>query len=284
MEAGVAVMAVQRKPDTRIHFVLNDGAVAVLIFDDAEDVKCWVMVETDGAVEDVVVIPSAPDDAVYYVVNRTINGSTVRYLERWAEEADCRGGTLNHQADSYVSFTQASSATVGGFSHLIGESVVCWANGKCMRDTAGAIATFTVNGSGQITLTNNGAPFLATTGIVGLTYTAPFVSTKLAYAAQRGTALTQRHKINNLGLIMADTHAQGLKYGDRLDPLYLHSLPLMEGGAAVDPDYVWTEYDQPMFSLDGEWGTDRRLCLQAQAPRPCTILAAVLDVTTNEGS
>jgi WD40 repeat protein len=281
--AGIAVMAVQRKIDTRVHFVLNDGTVAVLVFDASEDVKCWVKVETDGLVEDVVIMPGSPEDKVYYLVNRTINGSTVRYFERWAMEGECIGGTLNKQADSFMTFTQAPSATVGGLTHLIGESVVCWADGKCMRTAAGAIATFTVNGAGQITLTNNGAPYLATTGVVGLTYLGQFVSTKLAYAAQRGTALTMKHKIESLGLVMADTHAQGLRYGDRLADAYLHGLPLMERGKVVDPDYVWTEYDEPTFALDGEWGTDTRLCLQAQAPRPCTILAAIIDIRTNEG-
>jgi len=49
------------------------------------------------------------EDQVYYVVNRTINGATVRYLEKWAKETDCRGGTLNKQADAFIIFTKRFS-------------------------------------------------------------------------------------------------------------------------------------------------------------------------------
>jgi hypothetical protein len=44
-------------------------------------------------VEDVVVLPALDgqlDDQVYYVVRRTINGATVRYLEKWAQESSAR--------------------------------------------------------------------------------------------------------------------------------------------------------------------------------------------------
>ena len=36
-----------------------------------------------------------------------------------------------------------------------------------------------------------------------------------------------------------------------------------------------------MMSFPGEWNTDSRLCLKAAAPRPCTVLAAVVGVETS---
>ena len=51
-------LAVQRQPDTRIHAVRSDGKVIIGIFDRAEEVLCWVLLETDGTVEDVVVFPA----------------------------------------------------------------------------------------------------------------------------------------------------------------------------------------------------------------------------------
>src|SRR5690606_10448054 len=83
-EPGIVGMAVQRKPDTRVHCWRSDGTVAVLVFDRSENVLCWVDVETDGEVEDVAVLPGEQEDAVYYIVKRTIDGSTVRYVEKWA--------------------------------------------------------------------------------------------------------------------------------------------------------------------------------------------------------
>jgi hypothetical protein len=53
-------------------------------------------------------------------------------------------------------------------------------------------------------------------------------------------------------------------------------------GRPVDPDTVWDEYDAEPNTFPGEWSTDARLCLQAQAPRPATVLAAVAEAEMNE--
>lgn len=281
-DAGIVRIEYQKYPDTRLHCVLEDGTVALLIFEREEDVVCWVDVTTDGLIEDVVVLPAddgVAEDKVYYVVNRTINGATKRYLEKWAIETDCQGSTLNKQADSFITFTNGpASATVTGLDHLEGESVVVWADGKCLDDSNGDIATFTVS-SGSISLTNDGSAYSATTGIVGLPYTAQFKSTKLAYAAAGGSAFNVKKKLARVGLIMAYVHAKGLKYGDSFS--YLNDLPSMENGQAVDEDAVRTHYDEPKLPTKAGWDTDSRLCLQSQAPRPCTVLAAVVEMEAN---
>jgi hypothetical protein len=262
-EAGITRIAVQRKPDTRIHCVRGDGTVAVIVYDRAENVTCWLEVETDGTVEDVVVLPgdsSSVEDQVYYLVNRTIGGVTKRYLEKWALESQCQGATLNRQADSFIVYSGVAAASISGLSHLEGENVVAWGNGK-------DLGTYTVS-SGAILLSES-----VTSVVVGLPYTAQWKSTKLAYTAQ-GTSLTQRKRIPQLGVILYDTHYQGLQYGP--DFTTMDDLPLMSQGAAQAFDTVHATFDEDTFEFPGEWSTDSRLCLQAQAPRPCTILAAII--------
>jgi hypothetical protein len=281
-EPAVSRMAVQRKPDTRIHCVRSDGTVALAVIDRTENVLCWFDVETrDGdVIEDVVVLPGASgtgEDAVYYAVRRTINSSTVRHLEKWALESECVGGTTNKQADAFVTFTNSTaSATVTGLTHLVAASVVVWTDGKCLEDANGDIATFTVNGSGEISLTDLGVAYAATTGVVGLAYTAQWKSTKLAYAAQNGTALNQVKSLDHLGVILDRTHHKGLEYGPSFDNL--SPLPEEEDGKAVTRGTIHQHYDKKPFEFDGEWSTDSRLCLQAQAPRNCTVLAATLPI------
>ena len=279
-EPEITAIAVQRQPDTRLHCVRSDGTVAVYLYDSAENVSCWIEVETDGDVEDAVVLPGDIEDAVYYSVKRTINGSTVRYLEKWALESECQGSTLNKQADSFLTFTNSpASATVTGLTHLEAASVVVWADGKCLRDSSGNIATFTVS-SGAITLTNAGSSYEATTGIVGLAYRARYKSSKLAYAAQAGTALSQRKKVERLALILADVHHRGIKGG--ADFSTMDTLPQVKGGAVVTADTVHTSYDVDAQEFPGTWDTDARLCLEANAPRPCTVLGAVIGIETKE--
>jgi len=273
-------IAIQRQPDTRIHCVLDDGTVALLIMDKAEDVVCWLNIETDGDIEDAFVLPGEVEDAVYYLVARSINGSTVRYLEKWAMMSECVGGTINKQADSFVTFTNGpASATVTGLSHLEGESVVVWADGKCMRTSAGEIATFTV-ASGSITLTNAGSSYAATTGIVGLAYNATYKSMKPAAIGQNPAVLNQKQRIVSVGLVLGDTHAKGLKYGPDFDTM--DALPGVEAEQNVDPDYIWTSFDREPIAFPGEWRPDSRVCLKAQAPRPATVLAVacVMDYHT----
>lgn len=267
-EAGLPTISrigIQRHPDTRVHVIRSDGTVAVLVYDPIENLKCWVELETDGEVEDIVVLPGAIEDKIYYSVKRTINGSTVRYLEKWALESECQGGTLNKQADSFFEYSGASTATITGLSHLEGESVVAWGSGK-------NLGTYTV-ASGSITLSE-----AVTSCIVGLTYTAQYKSAKLAYASN--SPLNQKKKLNGLGVILYNTHYQGLKYGPDFD--HLDDLPLVEDGKITSANTIHSSYDKEMFEFEGTWNSDARICLQAQAPNPCTLLAITFQQTTND--
>ena len=66
----------------------------------------------------------------------------------------------------------------------------------------------------------------ATTITACLGYVAPFMSAKLAYAAQLGSALAQKKRIDHLGLVMYNTYSQGVQFGQRFDTL--DDLPMLE--------------------------------------------------------
>lgn len=281
---GIVKIEVQRQPDTRIHCLRSDGTAAVLVFDKVEQVVCWIEVETadSGVVEDIDILPAGTgeeEDLIYYMVQRTVNGSTKRYREKWAYESQCRGATVNRQADSFITYNQAASSTIGGLSHLIGKSVVVWDNGKCLATAAGEIATFVVNASGEITVTNADATYLATEGCVGLQYTAPWQSAKLVELMESvGGSLTDQQIFRALGLILADTHPKGLKYGNSLTESEMNDLPEVNEGAVVDPDVVHASLTTEPLAMPGGWSRDTRLCLLAKAPRPVTVLAAIAEL------
>lgn len=270
-EAGSSVfkvIAIQRQPDTRIHCLRADGSVMILVHEIAENVTCWLKYTSSGTVEDIIVLPGASgdsEDSVYYVINRTINSSTVRYLEKWSLESECQGGTTSKQMDSHLTGT-VSGGIMTGLSHLEGESVVAWVNGK--NAGSGTVSSGQVSG-----LTEDGS------GVVGLSYTAQWKSAKLTYASKQ-TPLSQVKNIHQLGVILYNTHYQALKYGPNFTDL--DDLPQSENYQTVPDDTVHTSYDEETFEFDGDWDTDLRLCLQAQSPNPCTILAAIIGVETNE--
>ena len=259
---SITKLAIQRRPDTRIHCLRSDGTVALLVVSKTEEVRAWVTITTDGTIEDMVVLPGATEDQVYYVVARTVNSATVRYLEKWAQVASTVGGQLNLQADSFVSYTGTATNTITA-AHLANRSVICWADGVDQ-------GTFTASGTGVVNL-----PVSAANIVVGLTYTAQFKSAKLA---KSGSDLVRKTRVDHLGLVLANTHAQGIKYGPDFDTL--DDLPLMEDGAAVATGALWPEYNNVYFEFNGAYDTDSRLCLQATAPRPCTVLAAIVTTDT----
>jgi hypothetical protein len=275
---GVVSIAIQRFPDTRIHCVLADGTVALLSYDDVEDLLAWHTWSTDGIVEQAVVLPGEDEDRVYYHIRRTVDGNTVRYLERWADESDCVGGALSWLADCAVSFTNSpASATITGLDHLEGKDVIVWADGKDYSpdDADGIQRTYTV-ADGEITLDE-----AVTTGVVGLPYDGDYETTKLAYAAALGTALTQKKRVDHIGFILFKTHINALRFGsdeDHLDPLPR----MLDEGAQVDEDKIFDTFDTDSFPFPGEINTDARIWLKARAPRPCTILAAVPSIETSD--
>ncbi len=268
-------LAVQRQPDTRIHGVRSDGTVAMMIDDPVEEVSCWIEDEMggDGIVEDAFIMPGSIEDRVYYLVKRTINGNTVRYLEKGALESECQGGTLNKQLDSFVSISQASSTTITGLSHLEGATVRVWGNGKYL-------GSYVVSG-GQIT----GVTEAVTAAIVGLTYRARFKSAKLSASQETATraattALAQKKRLESLGLLLYNVHKEGLTFGtdfDHMDPISV----IIEGAEVAD-DTVTEFFDVEMMEVNDLFSLDSRLCLEANAPFPVTVLAAVLGISSEQ--
>lgn len=303
-KAGIVQIAVQIKPDLRVHCVRADGTAGVLIYDRLENVICWCEMTSpgaDGVIEDVSVLPGTVEDQVYYVIKRTINSSTERHLCKWALESEAIGGQLSKIADSFTVYDGA--ATITPFTtellHLRGETVVIWADG---RD----IGTDVVTDTGALT---NNLAVAASKVVAGLGYMARFKSSKLGDLT--GFSLLERKHVQRIGFIAENMHYQGLQYGPRFSGVAqisesawgesfgdawgdswgvegsvstqpLWDLPQEQDGLIQPPDTIYATYHEDDFAFGGEWDTDSRICLQAEAPRPVTILAAIAVIESVE--
>lgn len=278
LAAGIVSVAIQRQPETRLHCVLSDGRVGILTFEPQEEVLCWSIWETlsGDAVEKAMILPGTVNDRVYYHIRRTINGSTKRYLERWATEDECIGDTgLSWLADCAKRYTDTGrTAALTGYSHLEGESVIVWADdtgqsyaGKDLSyDTGGVQKTYTVS-SGGVTLGE-----AVHHAVAGLPYTADWKSTKLAYSAEFG--LAQMKRVENIAFVLYKTHNNALYFGNdtgTLDPMSRK----IDAGARVDSRKIYETFDKLAMAFPGLWNEDSRIVLRAKAPRPCTVLAAI---------
>jgi hypothetical protein len=80
----IVAWAYQEVPHSVIWCVRDDGVLLGLTYVKEHEVWGWFRCTTDGLFLDVETIPEGEEDAVYVVVQRTINGTNRRYVERFA--------------------------------------------------------------------------------------------------------------------------------------------------------------------------------------------------------
>jgi hypothetical protein len=280
--AGIKTLAVQRRPDTRIWVINNDGSCVCVVYEPLEEVLAFIPMETDGEFESVAVLPDDAQDRVYFVINRTVNGSTVRYIEKMALDSDVKPSTTCKVMDAHASGVNSpASATIAVGTHLIGESVVVWADGAPLVSTVNGVTvpnTYTVDGSGNITVGS-----AVTNWVAGLPYTARYKSAKLAYGAAGGTAMLQQKKVDEVGLIMTDFVRAGVRYGSQFDnperPLF--PPPILKGGTTAPAIVLSDVDDEEPFVFPGEYTTDSRVCVECASPNTMTLVSMVISITTN---
>lgn len=284
-QPGFSNIAVQRQIDTRFWFVRNDGQIATLLYDEAEEVLAWFRVQSanydlaagDGIYENVAILPGELEDQVFVVVRRQINGTTKRYLEKFARIDETVGDATTRLSDCHATYSGAATTTLTGLGYLEGKTVCVWGAGA---DGVGKdLGTKTVSG-GSI----SGLSTAVTKAVVGLPYTAQFVSSKLAFAAAQGTAINQMKRVNKVGFMLDRTHYQGVRYGqyDVLTGTYTaDELPLVEDGAETSANTIWQHYDQQQFELNGKWDSDSRVYLEAASPRPATVMGFTIEMETS---
>lgn len=80
--SGISDMDFQKEPLPILWAVRNDGQLLGMTYETQENVYAWFRIVTEGLFESVAVISNDDEeDQTWVTVNRTIDGSTVRYIE-----------------------------------------------------------------------------------------------------------------------------------------------------------------------------------------------------------
>jgi hypothetical protein len=74
--------AYQKSPNSVVWCVRSDGKVIGLTYIEDQEIAAFHLHDTDGLFESVCVVPETSTDTVYFIVNRTIEGNTRRYIEK----------------------------------------------------------------------------------------------------------------------------------------------------------------------------------------------------------
>ena len=121
-------IAFQKSPASVAWFVSSSGKLLGLTYVPEQQVGAWHQHDTDGTFESVACVAEGAEDAVYAVVRRTINGQSVRYIERMAPRLF--GEQENaFFVDSGLTYDGPPADTISGLSHLEGCTVSILADG-----------------------------------------------------------------------------------------------------------------------------------------------------------
>jgi hypothetical protein len=143
----------QQTPDSIVWCVNSDGRLEGLTYIPEQDVWGWHRHDTaaSGRFEHVCVVPEADRDVVYVIVQRTINGSTVRYIEKLEDRVISTWNTDVFFVDAGLSYSGSPTNHVSGLDHLEGQVVAVVGDGAVVSNGDPTAAMFTVSG-GAITL------------------------------------------------------------------------------------------------------------------------------------
>lgn len=114
---GITEIAYQQNPDSILWCLCTNGTIATLTREIDQEVAGWGRQTTDGIYESICSIPSTDDDydEIWCVVKRTIDGSSVRYIERFKNHLPPSRQDLCwnlHSALLYNAYTAYTTTTI----------------------------------------------------------------------------------------------------------------------------------------------------------------------------
>lgn len=256
----VVSWAFAQSPYSIVWVVLDNGQCVSLTYMREHEVWAWTRHETDGQFEAVNVVAEGDEDAVYFVIRRTVDGKSQRYIERMRS----RLFAVSEDAffvDSGLSYEGAPTKTMRGLHHLEGKVLVALADGNVVRDL--------VVTNGTVTL-----PIAASKVHVGLPYEAELrtLDVDLGNVGELGTVQARNKAIANITLRVEKT--RGIWAGPAEDALvelkqrefenWSEAIRLATGDVELTPTADWTK-----------GGT---MIIKQFDPLPMTVLAIMPDL------
>lgn len=123
--------AYSKAPWPIVWFVSSNGDLLGLTYIPEEQIGAWHHHDTDGSFESICCVAEGAEDVLYAVINRTINGQTVRYVERMASRiVDPDDSSTWFFVDAGIQQTFANPVTqIGGLTWLEGATVAVLGDG-----------------------------------------------------------------------------------------------------------------------------------------------------------
>jgi hypothetical protein len=282
--SGIKELAFQQDPISILWAVRNDGVLLGFTYERDQKVLGWgrhilggfsdAAKTVPAKVESICVIPSSDGkrDELWMVVQRFIDGRSVRYVEfstRMFEHGDIQADAS--YLDSGITGTAAPQTVWRGLGHLIGETVQVLADGGTRPDVV-------VDSTGKFTLVTNASKVQ-----VGYTYNSDGQMLRLDVGAADGTALAKYQRSHRVAFLFLDT--LGIKVGPTFKTSGPGKLtPLVFQTSQMDPILptpLFTGFTDE-FRWEGDYTKDNYVCWRIDQPVPCTILAVMPQLHTQD--
>ena len=251
-----------QEPDSLVYFVRSDGTLLALTYLFEQKVYGWSHFLTDGEFESVCAVGEGNNDVVYVVVKRTVNGSTVRYIEKFTSipETGTQQDCIMLDAAKAYTFTTATD-TITGLSHLEGKTVLAMGDGYLFEPRKVE--------SGSITLDQ-----AAKRVVVGLPYTMKLEQPNFEMQTQTGTLQGREKTVSSA--ILRLTRSFGGEVGPNENTLneMIYDVGRLELG-----ENVLYSGDLNVTMAAGGYNKNGRVFIRHDTPYTFTLSAIVKAVT-----
>ena len=255
----------QQVPDSVIWVVTDDGLLYSLTYMREHEIWAWTRHESAGGLfESVATIGGVTEDETYFVVKRTINGVTKRFIERLNTRLF---PTLEDSffVDCGKSYNGVATDTVF-IPHLEGETVWALVDGN-------AVKNLTVGARGEVTL-----PIEGTRIHVGLPLMSKITTLDIDLGQLQGLGTVQGRSVAVPEVTLRLFETRGIEVGDA------------DGNTEQWPQREDEDWNEPTALFSGDktlampdgWTTGGRVTIEQNNPLPFTILSIMPNVVWGE--
>lgn len=238
--------------------VRSDGRLLGMTYVPGQNVRAWHQHDTDGLFESACCVDENDESVRYDVVQRTIGGNTVRYIERLHTRA------FSDKEDAFFvdaggTYEGSPTTTITRLWHLIGETVSALADGAVIRNLV-------VDANGTVTL-----PAEASVVHVGLPITSNVRTLPLSWQTDgfgqgliKNVSKVHLRLSNSSGIHIGPTDGDLVEVKQRTTEPFGSPPGLINGWKHVNIKPMWQD--------------DGGIEIEQTDPLPVTVLAMVLDV------
>lgn len=252
-------MAYGKAPQPIVWFVSSSGNLLGLTYVPEQQIGAWHWHDTDGVFESCAVVAEGNEDRLYCVIRRTIDGNTVRYVERLASRH------FDAQADAFfvdcgATYSGIPADEISGLDHLEGKVVNILADGAVHPQR-------TVTG-GAITLDAE-----ASTVQIGLPIVADLETLPAAMALRDGSL--GQGRVKNVNKVWLRVHrSSGIFVGPDENTLVEAKQRTTEPYGSPPA----LKSDEIEITLTPTWGASGQVFVRQADPLPLTIVAMSAEV------